>query len=177
MSLNLEDYAGQKEFPVVDGGTYEMVISAKVQPTKDNTSDYLNIGFKIRDDIDQKFAGSYVFEKLFRDKNNPEWYDLTKSGNILVTQKGKPGYKTKFDEVAEFVQYINGITLVVTVEKAYDDYFQKEVNSIKYLSYKPSQLGPYVDPKANGNDAKPAEGEIKAKNVEKLEIPDSELPF
>lgn len=171
MSLDLEGYAGKTEFPVVDAGTYEFVIKAEIKAFKNGAGDYLNIGFKIRDDIDQKFAGSYVFEKLFRDKTQPEWFDLTKSGNILVTQKGKPGYKTKFDDVEEFVQYINGICLVATVEKKYDDYMQKEVNEIKYLSYKPTTLGNYT-PKVD----KP-EGVTEGGNVEALDIPDSQLPF
>ena len=174
MSLDLEGYAGRTEFPVVDAGTYEFVVKAEIKPSKTG-GDYLNIGFKIRDDVEQKFKGSYVFEKLFRDKTNPEWFDLTKSGTILVTQKGKDGYKTKFDNVEEFVQYINGICLVATVEKNYDDYMQKEVNSIKYLSYKPSQLGEYVDPK----DVAPAKAaeEPVSNNLDKLDIPDNQLPF
>lgn len=174
MSINLEDYAGKKEFPVIDGGDYEVVLTATITTNKAGTGDYLNLGFKIRDDVEQKFndGHAYVFEKLFRDKQNPEWFDLTKSGSILVTQKGKAGYKTKFDEVEEFVQYINGINLVITVEKVYDEYFQKEVNQVKYLSYKPSKLGNYAPPvKDNGGEVK------EGGNIEKLNIPDSDIPF
>ena len=171
MSLDLEGYAGRTEFPVIDAGTYEFVIKATITPYKNGTGDYLNIDFKVRDDIDQNFAGAHVFEKIFRDKNKPEWFDLTKSGSILVTQKGKEGYKTKFEEVEEFVQYINGITLVATVEKKYDDYLQKEINEIKYLSYRPSTLGHYTGPKVEKS-----EGVIE-NNTEHLDIPDSSLPF
>jgi len=184
--MDLEKYAGNTEFPVIDAGTYECVVSATVKTTKDGTTSYLNIGYKVRDDVDQKFKGSYVFEKLFKDKTNPEWYDLTKSGSILITQKDKPGYKTTFDEVDEFVQYINGICLKVTVEKTYDDYSSKEINTIKYLSYKPTALGPYVDPKKTKEAATPnttdtskviQSGEPTARNVDKLDIPSDDLPF
>ena len=174
MSINMEDYAGKKDFPVIDAGKYEVVLSATITQNKAGTGDYLNISFKIRDDVEQKFndGHAYVFEKLFRDKNNPEWFDLSKSGSILITQKGKPGYKTKFDEVEEFVQYINGINLVITVEKVYDEYFSKEVNQVKYLSYEASKLGNYAPPvKDNGGEP------VKGGNLDNLDIPNSELPF
>lgn len=173
MSLNLEEYAGNKEFPVVDGGDYEVVLILSRKWTQDRTKEFVNMDFKIRDDVEQKFKGSHIFDKAWVDPANPKWFDLKKLGSILVTQKDKPGYKTSFDEVDEFIQYINGINLIITVEKKYDDYMQKEVNTVKYLSYKPSKLGHYVDPSTQSD--KPTEP--VAKNVEGLNIPDSEIPF
>lgn len=170
MSLNLEEYAGSSEFPVVDGGDYEVVLKVERKLTKDNSKEFVNLDFMIRDDIEQKFKGSHVFDKAWKDTTNPQWFDLKKLGAILVTQKGKEGYKTEFEEVDEFIQYINGISLIVTVEKKYDDYSQKEINSIKYLSYKPSKAGPYVKP------VKDAPKDESA-NLESLDIPDSSLPF
>lgn len=180
--IDLENYAGQKEFPVIDGGRYEFVLTATITPIKNGSGDYLNISYKVRDDVDQKYnnGNAYVFEKLFRDKENPQWFDLRKSGNILATQKGLPGYKTKFEEVEEFVQLINGITLSAEVEKKYDDFFQKEVNEIKFLSYRPSKFGPYKKPETATAPAPAADGgeeAIKGKNLDKLNVPDSDLPF
>lgn len=167
MSLNLEQYAGSSEFPVVDAGDYEVVLKIERKMTKDNSKDFANLDFKIRDDVDQKFAGSHVFDKAWRDTTNPQWFDLKKLGSILVTQKGKEDYKTSFEEVDECIQYLNGICLIVTVEKNYDDYYQKEVNSIKYLSYKPSNLGPYVEPTNKTTE----------KNTVELNLPKDSLPF
>ena len=153
MSLNLEQFAGSSDFPVVDAGDYEVVLRITKKTTQDGTKEFANLDFFIRDDVDQKFKGSHVFDKAWKDTANPQWFDLKKLGSILVTQKERKDYRTSFDEVDEFIQYINEITLVVTVEKKYDDYSQKEVNSIKYLSYKPSKAGPYVKPV---KDAAPA---------------------
>ena len=153
MSLNLEQFAGSSDFPVVDAGDYEVVLRITKKTTQDGTKEFANLDFFIRDDVDQKFKGSHVFDKAWKDAANPQWFDLKKLGSILVTQKERKDYRTSFDEVDEFIQYINEITLVVTVEKKYDDYSQKEVNSIKYLSYKPSKAGPYVKPV---KDAAPA---------------------
>ena len=178
MSLNLEQYAGSNEFPVVDAGDYEMVLKAERKFTKDGTKEFVNLDFLIRDDIDQKFQGSHVFDKAWKDASNPKWFDLKKLGSILVTQKGKDGYKTEFEEVDEFIQFINGITLVATVEKKYDDFAEKEVNSIKYLSYKPSKAGPYVKP--TKEDSAPLQdlGDgVKGANTADLDLPDDSVPF
>lgn len=170
MSLNLEQYAGSSEFPVVDAGDYEVVLKVERKLTKDNSKEFANLDFMIRDDVDQKFQGSHVFDKAWKDTTNPQWFDLKKLGSILVTQKGREDYKTSFEEVDEFIQYINGISLIVTVEKKYDDFSQKEVNSIKYLSYKPSKAGPYVKP------VKDAPKDESA-NLEQLDLPEGTLPF
>ena len=172
MSLNLEQYAGSSEFPVVDAGDYEVVLKAERKFTKDGSKEFVNLDFMIRDDVEQKFQGSHVFDKAWKDATNPKWFDLKKLGGILVTQKGREDYKTSFEEVDEFIQYINGAALIVTVEKKYDDFAQKEVNSIKYLSYKPSKVGPYVKPV---KETKPVEHENK--NLEQLDIPSDDLPF
>ena len=162
MSLDLERYAGSSEFPVVDGGDYEVVLKIERKLTQDKSKEFANLDFMIRDDVEQKFQSSHVFDKAWKDSSNPQWFDLKKLGSILVTLKERPEYKdtykTSFDEVDEFIQYINGITLVVTVEKKYDDFAQKEVNSIKYLSYKPSKHGVYVKPEKKADPA-PVNGE------------------
>lgn len=149
MSLNLEQFAGSNDFPVVDAGDYEVVLRITKKTTQDGSKEFANLDFFIRDDVEQKFQGAHVFDKAWKDAANPKWFDLKKLGGILVTQKGKDGYKTEFEEVDEFIQYINEVPLIVTVEKKYDDFAQKEVNSIKYLSYKPSKVGPYVKPVKN----------------------------
>ena len=178
MSLNLEQYAGSSEFPVVDGGDYEVVLKVERKITKDGTKEFANLDFMIRDDVDQKFQGSHVFDKAWKDTTNPQWFDLKKLGSILVTQKSREDYKTSFEEVDEFIQYINGISLVVTVEKKYDDYAQKEVNSIKYLSYKPSKAGPYVKPVKDANPNLQDLGDgVKGANLDDLDIPSDACPF
>ena len=174
MSLNLENFAGSTDFPVVDAGEYEVVLSISKKWTLDNSKDYANCDFLIRDDLDQKFPGAHIFDKAWRDKANPLWFDLKKLGTMLVTQKEKPDYKTTFDENDEIIQYLNGACMKITVTKEYDDYSQKEINKVKYLSYKASTAKPYVK-------AEPAKEPLSldaAKAVSNKPIIDEdELPF
>ena len=182
MSLNLEQFACRTEFPVIDAGKYEVVLKIEKKWTKDNSKDFANCDFLIRNDeaainsneLNKKWAGSHVFNKIFRDKSNPEWFDLSHLGDLLVTQKGRPDYKTNFDEVDELIQFLNNSVLTIEVEKTYDDYFQKEVNKVKrYNSYNPTTLGAYVAPVAS-SEQKPV---AAAHNTSAIEVDDNDLPF
>lgn len=179
MSLDLEQYAGKKEFPLVDTGDYEVVVKLEKGTTLDKTKDYLNCSFMIRDDFEQKFKGAYVFDKAWRDTTNRDWFDLKKLGTMLITQKGKADYKGKFDEVDEFIQYMNGAVMRVSIVKKFDDYSGKEVNEIKYLSYRPTTLGAYVKPEpAAAPVAEPAQdlgSGIKGSNLPNINADD--IPF
>lgn len=188
--INFDEYTEVKR-KVVDAGRYEVVLSASVSDIKNpkpgGPTDYLNLSFKIRDDVNQKFNDGrcYVFKRLFRDKTNPQWFDLPQSGAILATQKGKENYKTKFDEVDEFVQYINGITLAVDVEKVMDDYYNEEVNQINFVAWKSpyhaSEAGEYkpATPETKSTETTNDSG-VKSGNTEKLELGENkvdDLPF
>ena len=179
MSLDLEQFAGKKEFPVLDNGDYEVIVKLTKGTTQDKSKDYLNCDFFVRDDCEQKFKGSHVFDKMWRDTTNPQWFDLKKSGTMLITQKGKEGYRGKFDEVDEFIQYMNDTPMIITVVKKYDDYSAKEVNEVKYLSYKPSKLGAYVKPEAPQAPATPNLEDIGngAKGANLPLIDDEDVPF
>ena len=163
--MNLEEYAG---FPLIDAGDYEVVLKAEIKQAKNNNSDYLSAAFKIRDDVEQKFKNSTVFENIYRDTDNPKWFDLRRCGSILVTQKGKEGYKNEFEDVEEYVQYINGIHLIVSVEVVFDENLNKNVNRIVRRSYKPSKWDADHPEAANG---------VHGKNLDSIEMTDDDLPF
>jgi len=130
--MDLKNYGSANRSVVVDEGEYEVVVSATIKQTKDGSKDYLNLGFRIREDVDQKYndGRTFVWVKLFRDRDNPSWFNLAQSGNIIATQEGFATYKSQFNEVEEFVQYINGLSLRVKVNKRFDDTIGDEVNSI-----------------------------------------------
>ena len=120
--------------------------------------------FLIRDDVEQPFKGSSVFDDMFLDKDTVNWdgwFDHRKIHAILLTQP-----KPKLEHTSEgVIQYINGLDMKVKVDKAYDDFRGKTVNKIHYMSYKPTD-----------HPRKAAAAEPK-KEEAKTEIPDSELPF
>ena len=164
--MNLEEYAGGK-FPIAETGDYEVEVFLEKTKTKDGSKEYLNLKHRIRDDVNQRFGGTYVFDKAWVDKSNPQWFDLRKLGTLLVTQKEKADYHKDFEDVDELIQYLNGCHCIVHVEKLYDDEKDEYKNEIKYLSYLPSKWD---------NEDHPTE-KNESKNLDSIQIDDDEVPF
>lgn len=135
-------------YGVVDAGDYEVTLKAERKYTKDGSKTFLNCDFKIRDDVEQAFKGRHVFDAIWKDKNNDLWFDLVKLNKIIKTQVNP---KINFDDVDECIQYINGLNMIITVEKNFDDYTGQERNSVKYLSYRKSVAVPTTSASANDN--------------------------
>ena len=179
MSLNIEQLAGGSDFPLIDAGTYEVVLKISKKSTKDGKGTYLNLDFMIRDDIEQKFQKQHVFEKAFPDPTNEKWFDTRKLANILVTQQNREGYKKEWENCDELILWLNDSTLKITVEKVFDDYRNEEVNRVKMRSYEATEAGPYVKPEKakNGAVENSADQAQAGGNIEGIEIPADKLPF
>ena len=125
---------------LIDQADYEVVISKAEKRTVASSGKVkLAIDFKIRDDVDQKFKNKHAFDDLWQDKNNSHWFDLAKLNNLIKTQKGLPTYKETFSDVDECIQYLNGLQMIITIAKEFDDYRGEDVNRVKYLSARPTQ--------------------------------------
>ena len=107
-----EEYENQ-EFGLIDEDDYEIVLKAEIRETKDKSKDYLNLDFKIREEVDQNFKGRHVFEALWRDKHNPEIFDFNKLNKIILTQENP---KLQFGEMDEVIQYINGLCFRIKIK-------------------------------------------------------------
>ena len=176
--MNFTEYASSAN-TIVDAGKYEVVLSASIKKTKDGSSDYLQLMFRIRDDVNQKYndGSTAIFHKIYRDKNDNQWFDLPQVASILFTQKDiRTDFHTEFSEVDELIQYINGISLAVDVTKEYDEYFEQETNKVKFARwnspYHKTEHGQYV-PKQK---TVPTSAPVTA-NTEKVAVNEEDLPF
>lgn len=145
------------DFGLIDAGDYEVTLKAEKRTTKDGSKEFLNLTFKIRDDVNQNFKNRCVFDTAWRDKTRQTWFDLVRLNKLVKTQKNEPDYQVEFGDVDECILYLNGAKMRITIDKMMDDYSGKEVNSVRYLSYAPSQAGPVAE--------------------SPVELADSELPF
>lgn len=159
--------------PLVDEGDYEFVISAE-RRVLSTGKEKLNITYMIRSDVDQKFKGKRLYDDAWQDKNNPLWFDLLKQNKIVKTQKDLPGYKNAFTNQDELILYLNGLQLVATVEKVYDDYKQADVNKIKFLSQRPTA---HYNPNLGTTSAGVSVAATESRNLDKIEIDEASLPF
>lgn len=133
-----DDSYDKADFGLIDAGDYEVVLKAERKLTKDGSKEFLNLCFRIREDVPQNFKKRCIFETAFKDKERTTWFDLIKINKLVKTQKGLPTYKFEFSDVDECIQYLNGLNMIITIDKKYDDFLEKEVNEVKYLSYRPS---------------------------------------
>lgn len=172
-----EEFDTNGEFELIDEGKYEVVIE-KVEPKiSKNQKKYLNITFKIRDDVDQDFKKRKLFYRINEKDNDPTGYDFNRLNKIIITQKNTKNYQKYFADTDEVLQYLVGLHLVITVEVAFDDYSQKDRNNVKDWAFEPSvwdtQEHPAKIEKANTESL-----EATAKEAEKvLDLPDDDLPF
>ena len=149
----------ENENELIEQGDYEVILKAEAKLYgENNDKTFLLCSFKIRDDVKQPFMGQVVFDRCWPDKdpNWDGWYDHRKLHKMLLTQV-KP--QLAFGDCDECVQYLNGLKMRITIDKKYDDYSQKWVNEVHYLSYSKSQVvetasnaTPTVDLPVSGDD-------------------------
>lgn len=164
-----EEFDTNGEFALIDDGKYEVVID-KVEPRESKEGrKYLNVTFKIRNDVNQEFKNRKLFYRINAKEGDPTGYDFPRLNKLIVTQKNTNNYKKYFTDIDEVLQYLIGLHLVLTVETAFDDYSQKDRNNVKDWSFEPSVWDTQEHP-----------AEIEKGNTEKLdlELPeDGSLPF
>lgn len=165
--LTRHTFSEREEFDLLPSADYEVTLELAEPRTTDSGKEYLNLKFRIRSDVDSNATGKnrVIFDKLWKDKFDTNWYDLKKLQKIILTQKGLPTYKLDFQDVDECVQYINGLNMKITIIQKFDDYRNADVNEIQYMSYAPSTA--VVTDKFEKKNA----------NLDSIGITDSELPW
>lgn len=158
------NFSNEEQVNLIETGKYEVTLHAELTTTKDKTKEYINCRYTIRSDVEQESKNRVVIENIWRDKNRPDCFDLTKLQKILLVQ-GKEGRYT-FSNDIELIQFINGLNMRVTIEKKdIDQWHDKPYNAIKYLSYEPSLAKPQeITPTA-----------VETSNVSSID--DDDLPF
>ncbi len=130
------------EFELIEDGDYEVTLNAEFKQKFTDPDDvYINCKFAIRTDVEQAFGGRIVFDSIYKTKSTGD-YQKSKINGIL---SAIPDAKLSFEDYDEFVQYINGKNMVITIEtELANEFHSKDKNIVKYLSYKPSKVGSTV---------------------------------
>lgn len=162
------------DFEPLDEGKYEVELTNLEQKTsKKSGNTYLNLTFTVRKDVQQKFQGRKLFYAVTKSKNNPNdpVFDYRVINKIVITQEGRPNYKTNFIDADEVFQYIQGLHMVVTVENE-EDGNGGERSIIKRFSFEPSVW----DTTSHHNATDGKAPEIKMGNMSAIDDTD-DLPF
>lgn len=136
MALNFTGKVDSK-FELVENGDYEVTLQCEYGKTNAG-SQYINCKFKIRDDVEQSFGGRFVFDSIYKTQGTDD-YNKTKINAILAAI---PNAKLDFGDYDELVQYLNGQNMIISVAvEPANQYHQNDKNIVKYLSYRPSEVG------------------------------------
>jgi hypothetical protein len=127
------------DYGLVEPGEYEAIIENIAVATVPTTgTEKLAITFKIRNDIEQGFKNRLVFEDIWKEKENPAFFNRKRLNNIMGTQEIKDGQQ--FASIDDIVTFLKGGKLIIVVKKEMDTYRNKEVNRIAY--YRSSKVKP-----------------------------------
>ena len=123
----------------IDEGDYEVVLETATPSLTSSGKECLVLDFVIREDVDQPFKKWHVREYLFKDLDDPRWYDSRKLHRIILTQ---PSPKLEFMSCDECVQYINGLKMKISIgirEYTSASGDLKKTNEVKKNSYAKSE--------------------------------------
>lgn len=123
-------YTYNAESNVKKEGVYECFIEKLEQGETNNGIKRINITFRIRSDVEQEYKGGTIFDTIWREKENPEFYDKKKINRLLGTQNVKEG--TTFASIEEVIKCLNGAKLQVNLGVRFSEYSGKDENYVKY---------------------------------------------
>lgn len=168
--LAFGDSAPKKEFEPVDEGEYEVkIVSYEYKNNKSGTK-RLVFKLQIREDVEQKSRGRYLWHSITQ-KEGDRAFNYYFINQLLVATKNCPDYREKFGkEFDEVLQYLIGreFRLTVTIEESVDGKLQNNIDSNTFV---PSKWNTTHPKKAHEDGVK------ESSNLDKVDIPDSELPF
>ena len=124
------------QIELVKEGEYEaQIIKAELLAAETGTK-YMNITYRIREDVEQEHQGEVVFDKLWQNKTTGE-YNMRRFNNICKSAGIPEG--TSFANENSFLEAIVGKAIVVNVAVVFDDFRQQDQNTILY--YRSSKVG------------------------------------
>lgn len=151
--------APKQKVEPIDEGDYEFeIVSHEYQKSKTSGTRQLVFKFKIREDVEQKFKGRYLFYTI-SEKSGDRSFNFYWINSLIVATKNCPGYKEifklGFDEVLQFLigRQFRGHVIVEEYTDASGENVKR--NRVDGRSLTQSQW--------NGNES--------------VEVADSDLPF
>ena len=136
MALNVSGKV-DSDYELIEKGDYEVTLNCEYKKTNAGTL-YINCKFAIRKDVEQSFGGRYIFDAIYKTQGTDD-FNKTKINAILAAI---PNAKLDFADYDELVQYLNGQNMVISVDiEPANQYHQNDKNIVKYLSYRPSEVG------------------------------------
>lgn len=146
---------------LVSEGDYEVQIERIEKKTLPvSGKEKLSVMFRIRSDVEQPNKNRVVFEDIWSEKSNPEFFNRKRINQLMGTQKIEDG--RVFDTISDVIDFLDGSYLRIHVAIEFDDYSGRDRNQVKY----------YMSSKFGKKELAKPEPETEA-----IPIMEDELPF
>lgn len=145
------------DYEPLEEGDYEMEIEKAEVKTLPSGKEKLSFMLRVRSDVEQKGKNRVIFEDIWRERENPEFFNRRRLNQLLGTQKLDDGHV--FDDINAIIEFLQGKYLIAHVVVKFDDYRQEDRNSVAW--YKKSEHGvkelggseePQTSPSVNDDD-------------------------
>jgi hypothetical protein len=150
--------ATANNYDLLKEGEYEVFIEKASIKETTTGKQKIALQFRVRTDVDQEAKNRVIFEDIWKERENPQFFNRKRLNQLLGTQHFNDG--VAFETIEKLLEAITGANLIIKVGIDFDDYYKKDVN---YVSY-------YKSTKA-------AAKTIGEKIEVKPEIKDEDLPF
>lgn len=124
-----KDAAKQKSEPLPEG-KYECFLDSWERRTLPQSGkEKISLKFIVRKDIDQPCQRRVIFDDLWRERENPNYWTKWKVNSLIATQPEIPN-GLSFEEIDDVLNFLVGKLMLLTV--GIDTYNDKEYNVVKY---------------------------------------------
>ena len=135
----MSGYTYEKEtVGLMKEGDYEVVVERIEKKTLTSGREKLSIMYRVRSDVEQTFKNKCLFEDIWQEKENPQFFNRKRINQLLGTQEIEDG--TTFSSIEDIIDFVSGTYLRVHVGVVFNDYTGEDVNTVSY--YKPSKHKP-----------------------------------
>jgi hypothetical protein len=152
--------ASVENYDLIKEGEYEAFVEKALIKETLTGKQKIALQFRIRSDVNQESQNRVVFEDIWKERENPQFFNRKRINQILGTQHFEDG--KSFETVEKLLEAIIGANLIIKIGIEHDDYRNADVNHVVY--YKSSKQ----QPKTIGSATKAPEPK---------EIADEDLPF
>lgn len=133
------------DYELLKEGEYEVVIEKIEKRTTPSGKEKLSITYRVRDDIEQQYKNRVLFEDIWKETANPEYYNRRRLNQLIGTQGVEKG--TDLGGIEDVINLLVGAKLIAVVGVSFDEYQNKDINRIKFYkstNFKDKVIAPEI---------------------------------
>jgi hypothetical protein len=126
-------------YEVLKEGEYEAIAEKLQIQTLPSGKEKVSIMFRIREDVEQEGKNRVIFEDIWKEKDNPQYFNRKRLNQLLGTQHLEDG--TSFTTIQDLLDQLKGAYVRIKVAVEFSEYRNENQNKISYYktTTKPAQ--------------------------------------